>query len=187
MTNSLSTDALTVFSPLSRYRDLAAYNRWANTRLLDACARLSRAQYREDRGTFFGSIHGTLNHLLVADRIWMGRFTGEGPTAGRLDAIACEDLDQLATERAREDGRIVAYVDGLDVADLAAELRYANSSGASFAQPLGPALDHFFNHQTHHRGQAHALLSHFLGNAETPSLDLIYFQRMTGAGGARAG
>ncbi|MCJ8144122.1 DinB family protein [Ancylobacter sp. A5.8] len=174
-------------SLLSRYRDLAAYNRWANARLLDACARVSRAEYREERGAFFGSIHGTLNHLLAADRIWMARFTGEGPTAGRLDAIICEELEQLGRERAREDERIVGYVGRLTAADLATELSYTNSSGARFAQPLASTLDHFFNHQTHHRGQAHTLLTQFLGNAGGPSLDLIYFQRETGTGGARTG
>lgn len=164
---------------LSRYHVLAGYNRWANERLYSAAAELTDAQYRADRGAFFGSVHGTLNHLLVADRIWMHRFTGAGAVAP-LDTILFERLEDLRTARAEEDMRIIAFAEGLEEAALARTIAYANSSGQHFSQPLDTALDHFFNHQTHHRGQAHALLSHFLGNAATPSLDLIGFQRLPG-------
>ena len=92
----------------------AAYNRWANSRLYDAVAKLSDADYRTDRGAFFGSLHGTLNHLLVTDRIWMRRITGTGPQPTRLDEILFEDFAPLAEARRAEDERIVAYVDGLD-------------------------------------------------------------------------
>ena len=74
---------------------LAAYNAWANRRLYDAAAALPDADYRADRGAFFKSVHGTLNHLLVADRIWMRRFTGAGEHPNRLDAILFEDFSEL--------------------------------------------------------------------------------------------
>ncbi|GAB4065856.1 damage-inducible protein DinB [Ancylobacter sonchi] len=163
-----------------RYLSLSLYNAWANQRIYQAAARLSPLQFREDRGTFFHSVHGTLNHLLVTDRIWMKRFTGLGEIAARLDAILFEDLDTLERARLDEDARIITFATALDEQALAADIRYANSSGASFTQPLDTVLDHFFNHQTHHRGQVHALLSHFLGNAGTPSLDLVAFQRENG-------
>ncbi|MDH8644600.1 DinB family protein, partial [Klebsiella pneumoniae] len=72
------------------------------------------ADYRADRGAFFKSVHGTLNHLLATDRIWMKRFTGEGDAPDRLDAILFDTFDALRAARAAEDARIVAYVDGLD-------------------------------------------------------------------------
>jgi uncharacterized damage-inducible protein DinB len=160
---------------------LAAYNRWANERLYEAAARLSDADYRADRGAFFGSLRGTLNHLLVGDRIWMRRFTGEGEAPARLDAILHDDLAGLREARRSEDARIVAYVGRLTEADLMAPLRYRTVVAAmDIEQRLADALLHFFNHQTHHRGQAHCLLT--ILTDEAPSLDLIVFQRMTGIG-----
>jgi len=160
---------------------LAAYNAWANRRLYEAAAALPDADYRADRGAFFGSVHGTLNHLFVADRIWMRRFTGEGGVADRLDAILFEDLGDLRRAREAEDARILGYVDALSEAALAGLLRYRTiSRPADIEQPLAPALMHFFNHQTHHRGQVHALLTGLTG--EAPSLDLIVMQRETGLG-----
>lgn len=160
---------------------LAAYNAWANERIYDAAQRLSDADYRADRGAFFKSVHGTLNHLLAADRIWMRRFTGEGEAPTRLDAILFEDLAQLRAARRAEDRRILDYVIGPDDARLAGLIRYRTITNPSdFEQPLAPALIHFFNHQTHHRGQVHALLTAMAG--EAPSLDIILFQRETGTG-----
>lgn len=160
---------------------LAGYNAWANARVYDAAAALGDAEYRADRGAFFKSVHGTLNHLLVADRIWMRRFTGEGEAPSRLDAILFEDFAELRAARVREDERIAAYVEGLGEAALAGRFRYRTIvNPADVEQPLAPALVHFFNHQTHHRGQVHALLTG-LGR-EAPSLDLILFQRQTGIG-----
>lgn len=163
-----------------RYRDLAAYNAWANRRLYAAVARLDDGQYLADRGAFFGSVHGTLNHLLVGDRLWMRRITGTGDAPARLDAILFQTLPELAEARTHEDARIAAHMDSLDAAALMADLHYANVAGARFVQPLATVLDHFFNHQTHHRGQVHCLVSGFLGTEGAPSLDLIAFQRESG-------
>jgi len=170
----------------SRYVMFAAYNRWANERLYDAAEALDAESYRMDRGAFFKSVHGTLNHLLVADRIWMRRFTGAGEAPERLDAILFDDVTALRSARRAEDERIIAYIDRLGETDLTGRLAYRTlTDGRSIDQELWPALDHFFNHQTHHRGQVHCLLTGILGNA--PSLDLVAFQRVAGIGGVRVG
>ena len=160
---------------------MAGYNAWCNERVYDVAAQLSDADYRADRGAFFRSVHGTLNHLLVTDRIWLKRFSGTGEAPNRLDPILFEDLAGLRAARAREDERIVSYIDSLSDADLAGRIRYKTiTNPAEIEQPLAPALVHFFNHQTHHRGQVHCLLTGF--GLEAPSVDLILFQRQTGMG-----
>lgn len=164
---------------LDHFRMFADYNRWANRELYAAAATLSDAEYREDKGAFFGSLHATLNHILAADRIWMKRFTGQGEAPARLDAILHEDLADLAAARLAEDERIIAWVDSLDEARLAALFTYTPiTTPDEIAQKLGPTLAHFFNHQTHHRGQAHATLT-ALGRP-SPTLDLVCFLRTEG-------
>jgi len=170
----------------SRYQMFAGYNAWCNDRLYDAAAKLSDADYRADRSAYFKSLHGTLNHLLVGDRIWMQRFTGQGELPKSLDAILFEDFASLRQARRAEDARISGYIEALSEADLSRTIRYRTfSNPADIEQVLSPALDHFFNHQTHHRGQAHGLLSTVIGNDRTPSFDLIIYQRATGQGGLR--
>jgi len=164
-------------TPADHCRMFAHYNAWANTRVYEAAARLSDQQYRADRGAFFKSVHGTLNHLLVTDRIWMQRFTGEGDAPNRLDAILFEAFDELRAAREAEDRRIVRFAEGLDDRRIEGTIKYRRvSSPEQFEQALAPALAHWFNHQTHHRGQVHALLTSLLGQA--PELDLLYFQRL---------
>jgi uncharacterized damage-inducible protein DinB len=170
----------------ARYRMFAGYNAWCNARLYAATATVSDPEYRADGGAFFGSLHGTLNHLLVGDRIWMQRFTGDGEVPKSLDAILYNDLATLRAAREAEDARIIRYIEGLGDDDLTRTIRYRTlANPATIEQPLAPALDHFFNHQTHHRGQAHALLTAVIGNDATPSFDLIIYQRETGQGGIR--
>jgi uncharacterized damage-inducible protein DinB len=121
--------------------------------------------------------------LLVGDRIWMRRFTGAGEQPPSLDAILHDDFASLRAARRSEDTRISRYIDRLGEDDLARPIRYRTVvNPQTIDQMLAPALDHFFNHQTHHRGQAHAVVSAILGNERTPSFDLIIFQRQTGAG-----
>jgi uncharacterized damage-inducible protein DinB len=154
----------------------AAYNAWANRRLYVAVGMLPDDDYYADRGAFFKSVHGTLNHLLVTDRVWLHRFTGEGQPPDRLDAILFERFADLEIARRAEDERIVGYVDGLDDAALAGVIHYRRVSTPDLmTQALTSALAHWFNHQTHHRGQAHALLTG-LGR-QAPELDLLFFQR----------
>jgi len=168
----------------SRYQMFAAYNAWCNDRLYDAAARVPDADYRADRGAFFKSLHGTLNHILVADRIWMRRFTGVGEIPPGLDAILFEDFEDLRAARVKQDVLINRYIDGLDQEKLTGMLRYktVTTPQKTIEQPLAPALDHFFNHQTHHRGQAHALLTGIGGKDAAPSFDLLILQRETGIG-----
>ncbi|MBY5763969.1 DinB family protein [Rhizobium laguerreae] len=164
---------------LRHYRMFAAYNRWANRQVYAAAAELSDAEFRSDCGAFFGSLHRTLNHLIVADRIWMKRFTGTGEAPATLDAVLFEDLDALAAARKIEDERIIAWMDTLDEAALAADFTYVPvTQPIKITQPLAPALAHLFNHQTHHRGQCHMTLTAL--NKPSLSLDLIYFLRVEG-------
>ncbi len=156
---------------------LAGWNAWANRRLALAVAELDEARYRADLGAFFGSVHGTLNHLLVADRIWLARFRGAAVPALALDTILHDDRAALTAARAALDTEIIAFVSGLDPARLGETLVYrpVSGSGGEVRVPLASALTHFFTHQTHHRGQIHALLTRLSGRA--PALDLIYFLR----------
>ena len=154
----------------------AAYNAWANAILYAAASELSLKQYNRDVGAFFKSMNGTLNHILVADRIWMRRFTGEGEHPPSLDVVLYPELGELTIARKAEDRRIVRYISRLEPSDLLGSFTYLPiTTPDPVTQRLSPALSHFFNHQTHHRGQAHTILS-ILGH-EPPSLDLIYFQR----------
>lgn len=163
---------------LRSYSRFAAYNAWANARLYAAAERLGDAKIRQDGGAFFGSIVGTLNHLLVADRIWMARFQNLPSPGLALDSILFEDLPLLKIAREAQDMEIREFVDALTEARFAEAISYTNSSGQMYRQTLSSALDHFFNHQTHHRGQVHALLTALGGGrAAAPSLDLLVFQR----------
>lgn len=154
----------------------AAYNAWANERVYDASAVLSAEEFERDVGAFFKSMRGTLNHLLVADRIWLKRFTGEGDAPAALDAMLFADFARLREARQAEDRRIVAWIGALSEKAFAGRFTYMTVTDMrTVSQRLAPALAHLFNHQTHHRGQAHTILT-LLGK-EAPSLDLIYFQR----------
>ena len=156
------------------FDQLAAYNRWANRRIYNDAASLTDEVRKRPVGLFFGSVHGTLNHLLVADYIWMRRFTGEGPQPERLNQILHDDFLALRAAREAEDERILAFVTGLDGYDRV--LSYQNSTGKTFQHGLAPALTHFFNHQAHHRGQVHAGLT-IAGIREPTPLDLLILQR----------
>ena len=158
------------------FRMFAAYNQWANARVYEAAADLAEDELNRDTGAFFGSLIGTLNHVLVADRIWLRRFTGEGSAPAQLDAILHPDLIGLAGARVAEDQRIIDWIGSLSKEALAGRFTYLTVTDMrTVSQRLAPALAHFFNHQTHHRGQAHATLT-ALGRPSI-SLDLIYFQR----------
>jgi len=161
---------------IENFKQLADYNHWANRRLYAAALALPDERYRHRTGVFFGSLHGTLNHLLLADRIWLKRLTGEGEHPLRLDAILFEDRNELARARMAEDARLKRVVSGYSEADLAAAVSYKTRSGAPHQQALKDILLHLFNHHTHHRGQAHACCSILTGR-EPPSLDLLAFQR----------
>ncbi len=152
----------------------AAYNRWANQRLFDAARQLAPEQYRVNCEVAFNSMQGTLNHILVGDTAWMSRFQQVSNPIKSLEAILYSDFDDLWTARQQMDTRIIHYVEGLDETKLNSDFTYTTVLlPEQITQKLSPTLAHLFNHQTHHRGQAHAILTRLTG--EAPPLDLIYY------------
>ncbi|MCW7539159.1 DinB family protein [Aquabacterium sp. A7-Y] len=155
----------------AHYRWMARYNTWINARLLEAAASLSDAERKRDRGAFFGSIHGTFNHLVVGDKLWLGRFAGLGPGFEMLDEEVLslppftgldmqvfEDFDVMVRHRQRMDAAIEAFAAQLTPELVSASFAYTTSKGLARRHPCWQALSHFFNHQTHHRGQITTLL-----------------------------
>jgi uncharacterized damage-inducible protein DinB len=155
---------------------MAEYNSWANSRVFRMAGSLSEEQYRRDVGVYFKSVHRTLNHILVADLIWMHRLTGTGRMPGRLDEIIHDDLVALTEERLQQDRRILAYIAEMPDAGFEERWEYRMLNGAPVSQLRRETLAHVFNHQSHHRGQAHAALTR-LGVAEPESLDLAAMLR----------
>ncbi len=157
------------------YRFLARYNCWMNQRLFDACEQLGDEERKQGRGAFFGSIHRTLNHLVVADQIWLRRFAQCGidngltltnlnaavldlPAGSQLDTVLFDDWPALRAKREALDAAIEAWVNDVPENYPQFTMRYGNSKGLQRAHPAWQAMTHFFNHQTHHRGQATTLL-----------------------------
>jgi uncharacterized damage-inducible protein DinB len=153
------------------FKLLATYNQWMNTKLYEAAAQLSPQELAADRGAFFGSILGTLNHILVADIIWFKRFTEQPagqaslqavvglPDPISLDQIFHDNLPELSRQRSWLDAQIIHWIGEISEEDLSRTLSYCNTKGASFNRRLSYLLLHFFNHQTHHRGQVSTLLA----------------------------
>ncbi len=159
------------------FQTFARYNTWANELVYDAAAELPDGAYRTPRpAAYFSSLHGTLNHILVGDRVWMARFEAVDAGVTSLDQILFDDLAELRAEREAEDARIERYTAGLTAEAIAGDLQFRTLvKPLDLSMPLWQALGHFFNHQTHHRGQAHALLKEAW--VEPPSLDLVYYLR----------
>ncbi len=139
---------------------MAAYNRWMNEKLYAVCAELSDEDRKANRHAFFGSVHGTLNHLLVGDKVWMGRFMSQPFTPSGFDQELHSDFSELRRERSALDAEIGRWAAGITEEMLRGKLRFT-----SIADPrprehdMWICVTHFFNHQTHHRGQLTALLS----------------------------
>lgn len=152
-------------------RGFARYNRMFNQNLFDVVASLNEAERKKDLGAFFGSIHATLNHILLADRIWLGRFAAAFPEMGSLHEAALitefsslrqelyADFAELRAERIATDQVIVNWAEDLSDELLAATMSYRNSRGEQRSHPAWVAVAHLFNHQTHHRGQVTTLLN----------------------------
>jgi uncharacterized damage-inducible protein DinB len=158
---------------------MAKYNAWANARLFRMAGTLQDELYRKEVGAFFKSLHGTLNHLLTADRIWMRRLTGVGDHPDKLNAILFDDLPSLHAARLEEDSRIIGFVQGLEEPAFEEVLEYRTLNGTPQRQCRREILAHLFNHETHHRGQAHAILT-VLGVTEPDPLDLLIMLREPG-------
>lgn len=158
---------------VGHFAKLAAYNKWANECTYKAVTELPEADVHRDVGLFFGSIHKTLNHLLIADRIWLFRLTGAEREEGPIDRVLHGPLEELTRAREMTDERIVRMVDGLDATQLSKMLSFRTSTGLDIEAPTSAILAHLFNHQTHHRGQVHAAIT-ILGG-ESVELDLLLF------------
>ena len=154
---------------------LARYNRWANRRLFEDLSSLAPERLAETSAINFGSALGILNHQLLVDRLWLHRFTGQGERLESVSKIVHPDLDGLREARGAEDERIIAWADDLDPASLDRVLHYNSTSGAPCADKKRLLVAHFFNHQTHHRGQVHAMLGMF--GLPARDLDLVYYRQ----------
>lgn len=141
-------------------QNLATYNQWMNAKVYDQCSAMTDTARKEDRGAFFKSIHGTLNHILLADKVWMGRFVNQPFPVSGLDQELHADFDELRKDREETDIAIHNWVATLTDDSLAGVLRYTSMVDPAPRQyELWLALTHFFNHQTHHRGQITTLFT----------------------------
>jgi uncharacterized damage-inducible protein DinB len=156
-------------------RLMAAYNAEMNRRLYATADRLSPAQRNEDRGAFFGSVQGTLSHLLWGDRTWMSRFDGWPAPGGGIKGSPAlfPDWDALKAARVEADAGIEAWARRVTPDWLGGSLSWFSAAmGRDMTKPTAALVTHFFNHQTHHRGQVHALLTGF--GEQTGDTDLPF-------------
>lgn len=144
-------------------RLMARYNRWQNRSLYAAAGGLDDAARKLERGAFFGSIHATLCHLLWADQTWMARLADWPPPAVgsiRDSVTMIADWEKLAAARAGFDDRLVGWADAIEAAELEGTLTwFSGAAGRNVTKPRTVIVAHMFNHQTHHRGQVHAMLT----------------------------
>ncbi|MBX2856000.1 MAG: damage-inducible protein DinB [Rhodobacteraceae bacterium] len=143
-------------------RLMARYNHWQNDSLIQAAEILSEEERCAARGAFFGSIQGTFSHVLWGDRMWMSRFAGMPKPVGGIPGSAelFSDWEAFKKERAATDMAIMAWAAGGDAEWLAGDLTwFSGATGREITKPCALLVTHFFNHQTHHRGQIHAMLT----------------------------
>lgn len=162
---------------------MAVYNRWMNDKLFAKASELSAEALCEDRGAFFSSISGTLNHIMVADLFWLSRFAfnkdcretlaalADFPRPASLRDILIDDFSELTAAREKLDTLILDFSQKWTDELLAEPIRYRNTAGVKQERSLGPLLQHFFNHQTHHRGQVTTLL--FQAGVDPGPTDLL--------------
>ncbi len=143
---------------------MARYNVWQNGQLRAACEKMTEAELRADRGAFFGSVMATLNHILWGDSLWISRLDGgDGPRLpAKHHAEICATFEIWTRERAQMDQRILQWAEAVTAEDLQGDLHWhAQMLNADMSKPVEMCIVHLFNHQTHHRGQVHALLTGF--------------------------
>jgi len=145
---------------------MAEYNLWMNERIYAGAARLPDEERKRDRGAFFKSIHGTLNHLVWGDRGWLPRFNGKTYPTGPVGVELYDDFAALTAARVEMDAEILAWARGVTPAELAEPMTWQSRLyGFTQTHPRWVQVTQMFNHQTHHRGQVHAMLS---GTSVTP-------------------
>ena len=173
-------------SLLQQFKLFADYNRLMNRRILEAAGKLSAQELKSDRGAFFRSVLGTLNHILVGDIIWLKRFQahpahekalqylGSLDLPESLDTVLFDDLGALAAERERIDETIVDWIEGLSGNDIEGYLSYRNMAGKPRSKPVAGLIRHLFLHQVNHRSQATTLISQSgVDFGETDILEII--------------
>jgi uncharacterized damage-inducible protein DinB len=153
---------------------MARFNQWVNRQLYDKVATLDDEAYRADTGIFFRTIHHTLNHLLVVDRLWIGRVTGSDRGISSLDQILFEDFTSLRAAREAEDRGLIALLDEMPDDRIEALVRFSTiKRDRHFEARVRDLLSGMFNHQTHHRGQIYAVLQQ--RGMDLPDVDLPFF------------
>lgn len=173
-------------SILDQFKLFADYNKLMNQRILESAAKLTEEQLKSDRGAFFNSVLGTLNHILVGDIIWLKRFhahpahqkaldyLNELDQPKSLDALLFDDVEQLKTEREKVDEIIIRWIKGLSESDIDDYLSYKNMAGIPQRKQIESLISHLFLHQVHHRGQATTLISQSGADfGETDILEII--------------
>jgi uncharacterized damage-inducible protein DinB len=144
---------------LDYFRTLSRYNRWMNEKMYAVCSTIPDETRRADRGAFFKSVHGTLNHILLADRLWLGRFLQQPFAVESLAQELYHDWDELCRERQQTDDSIERWVNALTQEQIAVPISYTSIvNPETRTYPLWITMTHFFNHQTHHRGQLTTLM-----------------------------
>jgi uncharacterized damage-inducible protein DinB len=142
------------------FKEQARYNAWMNKNLYARLGDIPDTRRKEDAGLFFKSLHGTLNHLLLVDKLWLGRLQNQPFSVESLDQELYADFAQLRLQHKKSDRHLTDYVDNLSAEDLQGELRYVSvRTGEQQCFPVALVLAHLFNHQTHHRGQITAAMS----------------------------
>ncbi len=155
------------------YVALARNNHWSNHRLHRACNLLSQREYFADRVSFFGSIHATLNHILVVDLLYLGRLKGEERVP--LDCVElCSALSELGERQRSVDRELISFFEQQDDASLASSISYRRSTGQAYTETVAAILAHLFIHQVHHRGQVHDMLSST--SIDPPQLDEFFLR-----------
>jgi uncharacterized damage-inducible protein DinB len=153
---------------------MARFNQWVNRQLYDKVATLDDEAYRADTGIFFRTIHHTLNHLLVVDRLWIGRVTGSDRGISSLDQILFEDFTSLRAAREAEDRGLIALLDEMPDDRIEALVRFSTiKRDRHFEARVRDLLSGMFNHQTHHRGQIYAVMQQ--RGMDLPDVDLPFF------------
>ncbi|MCW9033775.1 MAG: DinB family protein [Rhodospirillales bacterium] len=160
---------------LEYFQTLARYNKWANKRIYTACAELSLDEYKKQRQATFLSIHMTLNHILLIDRIWLSRIRNKKITIKTLRKELYTDRAALRIARKLKDDKIILVLKRFRHKHLDKKLEYEDRRGQFHSNPTRYILGHMFNHATHHRGNVHDMLSQT--SAAPPSIDLIDFVR----------
>jgi len=158
---------------ITNFQLLSNYNTWANTKIFSSCKKLDDTEYKKDRRAFFSSIHGTLNHLLVVDKAYISRIKGKDHGLISLNQILYENLLQLEEERIKEDKRLVDLVYSLSEKSIHKEITYKGFETGNTTYTINMILITLFNHQTHHRGQIHNMLSQ--AGIKPPQIDIPDF------------